>query len=104
MVTALAPLQTSATGSSRPKPDVRAAGEPHRRRLHHEDLRSVARRDVISEAVTTLLEPDQVHLRLPAATLAEAFLSLASVRKGTPPPTPGTTTGRADHRPSCTER
>jgi len=84
MVTVLAPLETPTTERSQSTPDVRTAGEPRSRQISHEDLRSAARMDVIGDAVTTLLEPDQDHLRLPAGTLADAFIGLYSGRKRAP--------------------
>lgn len=74
MVAGLASLATST-------PESRTAGETRSRQFDHEDLRSVARMDVIGEAVATLLEPDQDQLRLPAATLAGAFLGMYSARR-----------------------
>jgi hypothetical protein len=86
--TLLAPVDTAGTQHRAPTPDRDAAGEPRTRRSHHEDLPAVARMDVIYEAVTKLLEPDQQHLRLPAGTLADAFLGLYSGRKRTAHPDP----------------
>jgi len=84
MVTALAPLHASGTPQRGPAPDSGTAGESRTRPLNREDLRSVVRMDVISEAVTALMEPDEERLRLPAGTLADAFLGLYSGHRRTP--------------------
>jgi AcrR family transcriptional regulator len=86
MITALAPLSIPDTPARRrPAPDGGTAREPRTRRFKPEDLRGATRIDVICHAVTELLEPDQEHLRLPAVTLADAFLALYSACQQTPP-------------------
>jgi hypothetical protein len=84
IVTFLTPSDASGTPPRQPTPAGATNGEPRTRQLNREDLRSAARIDVIGQAVTKLLEPDQDHLRLPAETLADAFLGLYSGRKRTP--------------------
>jgi hypothetical protein len=88
IVTVLAPWITLGVPQPAPAPGRDTAGEPRTPRTTHEDLRSAARMDVIREAVTKLLEPDQQHLRLSAGTLADAFLGLYSGRRRTAPPDP----------------
>jgi AcrR family transcriptional regulator len=88
LVTFLAPLDASGTPQPRPTPEDGTAGEPRTRQFDRADLRAAARMDVIGQAVTKLLEPDQEHLRLPAGTLADAFLGLYSGRRRTPHPDP----------------
>jgi AcrR family transcriptional regulator len=89
-VTLLAPADAASTPHRQPTPDSGTASEPRTRQVNfnYEELRDAARMDVISQAVTKLLEPDQEHLRLPAGTLADAFLGLYSGRKRTPHPQP----------------
>jgi AcrR family transcriptional regulator len=80
LVTFLAPLDASGPPQHQPTPEGV--------NVDREDLRAAARIDVIGQAVTKLLEPDQEHLRMPAGTLADAFLGLYSGRKRTPHPEP----------------
>jgi AcrR family transcriptional regulator len=84
IVTALAPLDASDPQQGHPTPDRGTAGERGTQQINRADFRAAARLDVIRDAVTDLLEPDQEHLRLPIPTLAEAFLGLYSGRKRTP--------------------
>lgn len=49
-----------------------------------QDLRSLSDLPEIRHAVTSLLEPDEHRLRLPAAALAEAFLTMSRVAARTP--------------------
>lgn len=87
-LTLLAPAQAASTPDRQPIPDSGTTGEPRSRQVKFNDdeLRDAARIDVISQAVTKLLEPDQEHLRLPAGTLADVFLGLYSGRRRTPHP------------------
>lgn len=86
-VTLLAPAQAASAAHRQPTPDSGTASEPRPRQVfNYEELRDAARIDVISQAVTRLLEPDQDHLRLPAGTLADVFLGLYSGRRRTPHP------------------
>ncbi|WP_432827954.1 TetR/AcrR family transcriptional regulator [Dactylosporangium sp. CA-092794] len=88
IATLLAPLDAYGTPQGQPTPDSGTAGEPRTRPFSREDFRAAARMDVIGQAVTKLLEPDQEHLRLQAGTLANVFLALYSGRKRTPHPQP----------------
>jgi AcrR family transcriptional regulator len=72
LITALGPLE-----------GVRPAGKPGREFDREDFFGGAARMDVISAATTKLLAPDQESLRLPAGTLADAFLGLYSGRKRT---------------------
>jgi AcrR family transcriptional regulator len=83
-------LDASGPPQRQPTPEDGTAVEPRTRQFNfnREDLRATARMDVIGQAVTKLLEPDQEHLRLPAGTLADAFLGLYSGRRRTPHPEP----------------
>jgi AcrR family transcriptional regulator len=87
-VTLLAPAQAASAAHRQPTPDSGTTGEPRPRQVNfnYEELRNAARMDVISQAVTKLLEPDQEYLRLPAGTLADVFLGLYSGRRRTPHP------------------
>jgi AcrR family transcriptional regulator len=82
--TFLAPLDASGAPQRQPAPGSGTAGVPGTRQFDRADFRAAARMDVISQAVTALLEPDQEHLRLPAGTLADAFLGLYSGRQRSP--------------------
>jgi hypothetical protein len=76
VVAFLAPVHAASVHHRVPTPDPDTAEESRIRQSNHKDLRSVARMDVICEAVTKLLEPDQQHLRLSAETRADAFTAL----------------------------
>jgi AcrR family transcriptional regulator len=69
---------TTPVGGAAPTPGASSAGERGGQPFGRDYLRAVARLDVIDRAVTRLVEPDQERLRLPAATVAQAFLGMSS--------------------------
>jgi AcrR family transcriptional regulator len=86
--TLLTPLEAAGSPQRQPRPDSGSADETRTPQFSRADFSAAARMDVIGEAVTKLLEPDQEHLRLPAGTLADAFLGLYSGRRRIPHPEP----------------
>jgi AcrR family transcriptional regulator len=97
LVTFLAPVEAAVAPQHRPAPEGGTAAAPPAG-FDREDLRAAARMDVIGQAVTDLLEPDQQHLRLPAGILADAFLGLYSGRRRTPHPEPSGLPTEQPHR------
>jgi AcrR family transcriptional regulator len=60
------------------------ADSPGHRSFSRQDLTYLSALPEARQAVARLLEPDRRHLRLPAETLAEAFLDMVSVGARTP--------------------
>lgn len=86
MRTRIEALAANGTVYRRPAPDNDAPDQPRTRSSSHDDLRVAIRLPATCQAVARLLEPDQEQLRLPAETLADAFLGMSLGPARTPHP------------------
>lgn len=86
--TVLAVPDTSGAPRRQPPSDRETADEPRTGQLDRDDFRSATRLDIICDAVTKLLEPDQENLRYSCRILAGAFIGLYSGGQQNPQPEP----------------